>query len=297
MSPRAVLVLLALLIAATPAMTGGPPLVRAAAEQPGIQLDIGVEVGTGAGITAEVTLTAAEPVNVLQGLLDGLLNPGPPAPTPPSPTPPPPQPQPQPQPAPRFPASDSTVKISGVACSELLSGSGFTVDADIVVTNAHVVAGVKDPVVLRPDGTSLAAQVVVFEPRRDVAVLRVPGLKQTPLALGPAVAGTDGLVYGHPGGQDALAVAAVRITSREQIAVPDIYNRPVGPQQVVVLSGDVQRGDSGAAVTGPDGRAVAMVFALNTLSPTLGYAIPSEDLRPSLAMDRSRTADTGPCLS
>ena len=46
----------------------------------------------------------------------------------------------------------STVKVEGEACNRIQEGSGFAAGADLVATNAHVVAGVRQPGVIRPDG-------------------------------------------------------------------------------------------------------------------------------------------------
>ena len=78
----------------------------------------------------------------------------------------------------------STVRVSGQACGRILTGSGFAADTETIVTNAHVVAGVDNPSVIRPDGRRLSATVVVFDPNRDLAVLSVPGLDQAPLTGG-----------------------------------------------------------------------------------------------------------------
>ena len=37
--------------------------------------------------------------------------------------------------------SASTVKVEGQACDRIYEGSGFAVAANVIVTNAHVVAG------------------------------------------------------------------------------------------------------------------------------------------------------------
>src|SRR5206468_132528 len=50
-------------------------------------------------------------------------------------------------------AAPSSVRIVGSACGEVLSGSGFVVSGDNVVTNAHVVAGVEAPQVQQQDGS------------------------------------------------------------------------------------------------------------------------------------------------
>ena len=189
----------------------------------------------------------------------------------------------------------STVKVSGVACGFRLEGSGFAAAKDTVLTNAHVVAGVGAPDVLKPDGQRLAAQVVMFDPNRDVALLDVPGLDERPLPLGPAVVGAEGLVYGHPHGQDALEVSPARVSGRQTTDVPDIYNRQTARRDIVTLTGDVQSGDSGAALVA-GGSVVAMVFAVDMAQPALGYAIPSEDLGVALLAPRTAEGDSGPCL-
>src|SRR5215468_365738 len=75
-------------------------------------------------------------------------------------------------------ARPSVVKIVGTApsCSRNLEGSGFVFARQHVLTNAHVVAGVRDgpTVVLRRH--RYPATVVLYDPERDVAVLYVPTL-------------------------------------------------------------------------------------------------------------------------
>ena len=104
----------------------------------------------------------------------------------------------------------STVKVEGTACRSERDGSGFSVARDLVMTNAHVVAGQDDTFVVRPDGTRLEATAVAFDPDRDLALLSVPGLGQPPLAIAAGAVGTTVAVFGHPGGQaDVSGVAGV----------------------------------------------------------------------------------------
>src|SRR5207237_1813828 len=101
-------------------------------------------------------------------------------------------------------AANSTVKVEAPACSRIQDGSGAVIADDLVVTNAHVVAGSKSPTVLRyPDGDALDATVVAFDPDRDVALLRVPGIDRPALPLGDSFGvGGVGAVVGHPYGGD-----------------------------------------------------------------------------------------------
>ena len=85
----------------------------------------------------------------------------------------------------------SIVKVEGVApsCSGAIEGSGFVYAPKHVLTNAHVVAGVtQGPWVYAPTGP-LPAQVVLYDPQRDLAVLYVPGLNGRGLRFaGPRLA-------------------------------------------------------------------------------------------------------------
>ena len=81
-------------------------------------------------------------------------------------------------------ASPSVVRVLGTACDVGVEGTGWAARPDLVVTAAHVVAGQKDTVVELQSGGRLPADVVAFDPRNDVAVLRVGnlGLRGLPLA-------------------------------------------------------------------------------------------------------------------
>ncbi len=87
-------------------------------------------------------------------------------------------------------ASRSVVRVDGTACGLAIEGSGWVAEPDVVVTNAHVVAGETDTTVeVGGNQPSLPAEPIAFEPQHDIAVLRVPelGLPSLSLALEHAV--------------------------------------------------------------------------------------------------------------
>src|SRR5213078_2025848 len=86
-------------------------------------------------------------------------------------------------------AAPSVVRVLGTACGVGVEGTGWTARSDLVVTAAHVVAGQDDTVVELQSGGRFPAAIVAFDPRNDVAVLRVDGLSLRPLALVPAKSG------------------------------------------------------------------------------------------------------------
>jgi S1-C subfamily serine protease len=191
----------------------------------------------------------------------------------------------------------STVRVSGVACGLRLSGSGFSPAPDTIVTNAHVVAGTTGTQVLRPDGHSLPATVTVFDPVRDLAVLSVPGLAEPSLAVGSAATGESDAVFGHPLGQVPIEVSPARVVRRVTADIGDIYDRPAAPRQILVLTSDLQPGDSGAPLVNSAGKVVGVAFAVANLRRSTAYAVASAELAPVLAQPRAGAVGTGPCIA
>ncbi|MDP8936319.1 MAG: MarP family serine protease [Actinomycetota bacterium] len=190
----------------------------------------------------------------------------------------------------------STVKVSGTACGRVMQGSGFSPAPETIVTNAHVVAGVDRPQVRRPDGRVLNATVQVFDPDRDLAVLRVNGLGQAALPVDSATVGDAGAVFGHPGGQNALEVSPARVESRVNAMGRDLYNRTTTRRDIYILASDLAPGDSGGALVDTAGAVVGVAFAIAPDRSSTAYALTHTELAEVLAAPRGGAVDTGPCL-
>ncbi|MBT2585454.1 MarP family serine protease [Arthrobacter sp. ISL-95] len=182
-------------------------------------------------------------------------------------------------------AAESVLKIAGTAfeCGQNQTGSGFVVSPGRVVTNAHVVAGVSQPVVEVPDGGALPGRVVYFDSQRDIAVLAVDGLQSSPLPLSADLpAGSPAAFAGYPhGGPFQSKPASVQGIST--ILVPDIYGNNPSPEQVYRLAGDVQPGNSGGPLLTMQGQVAGLIFAKTTTDAALGFALTMEDLEPVAA--------------
>ena len=190
----------------------------------------------------------------------------------------------------------STVKVSGIACNRLQEGSGFvTVAPDVVVTNAHVVAGQSEPEVELTDGSRLDATVVVFDPERDLAVLRVPGLSRTPLPIVDAPEGAMGGVFGHPGGAP-LRVQPFQVGDEVRAVGTDIYDGRRTERAVLILASQLRPGDSGGPLVDGGGNVIGVAFAIAPDDPDVAYALDVSELQAVLAGDLSTPVGTGPCL-
>ena len=196
-------------------------------------------------------------------------------------------------------ARDSTVRIVGTACGATQEGSGFVGAARYIVTNAHVVAGARGIEVQEQNGPSQRAVPVLFDPRLDIAVLRVAASPGPVLSLEPEdeERGTKGAVLGYPGGGSLrYSRAAVR---RELRAIGrDIYGRSLVRRDVYELQATVTPGNSGGPFVLTDGRVSGVVFAASTTDPRLAYAIASPSVlrRVDEATGRTRAVSTGECV-
>jgi len=197
-------------------------------------------------------------------------------------------------------ARNSIVKITGTAssCDRSLEGTGFVYAPRHVLTNAHVVAGVRTPVVrIGGAGRRYNARVIVYDSRRDLAVLHVPGLPAPPLAFATtAKRGDQGVVAGFPkGGPYQLEAARVRETIDAR--GPDIYHRSEVTREVHSLYANVQPGNSGGPLLSLDGRVYGVVFAKSLDDPRTGYALTVDEAAPVAAAGQAADAavSTGGC--
>jgi S1-C subfamily serine protease len=193
----------------------------------------------------------------------------------------------------------SVVKISGIApsCSRQIDGSGFVYARERVMTNAHVLAGVTQPIVLA-EGQEYAATPVFVDEDTDVAVLVVPGLPQVPLDFEPQAADTgDGaIIMGFPGGGD-LYVGSARVRDRGDIRGPDFRNSGTVVRDVYALRGNVRSGNSGGPLLDADGDVLGVVFASAIDDPATGYALTAQQVAAAATQGSRATQSvaTGAC--
>jgi S1-C subfamily serine protease len=192
-------------------------------------------------------------------------------------------------------ATAATVLVEGRGCGGLRDGTGFAVEPGLVVTNAHVVAGIEVPDVIRPDGARRPARVVAFDGDRDLALLAVDGLDLPPLPLGDTEPGGRGAVFGHPGG-GPLRLAPFRVEEVVRAVGRDIRDDHETTRRVLVLAAGLARGDSGAALVEADGDVVGVVFAVASGDAGQAYALDTSELRSVLDGPR-RPVPTGACLA
>ncbi|MEU6481207.1 MarP family serine protease [Streptomyces sp. NPDC047017] len=190
-------------------------------------------------------------------------------------------------------AQRSVVKVVGTAhgCGKVLEGSGFVFGDRRVMTNAHVVGGVDEPTVqIGGEGRKYDAKVVLYDWRRDIAVLDVPDLKAPALQFTgtDAHSGDSAIVAGFPE-NGSYDVRAARVRGRITASGPDIYHRGTVRRDVYSLYATVRQGNSGGPLLTTDGRVYGVVFAKSLDDAETGYALTADEIEQDIARGRTAT--------
>lgn len=186
-------------------------------------------------------------------------------------------------------AADSVVKVLGSAtdCDRTVEGSGFVYAPGRVMTNAHVVAGVSEPVVQVGDD-DLAAEVVYYDPDVDVAVLSVPELQAPALQFDDqAESGDNVAVLGYPE-NGPYDVQPARIRDEQSLRSPNIYGEDTVTRDTYSIFGLVRQGNSGGPLVNRRGVVIGVIFAASVTDADTGYALTSGQVE--------RAADAGDSL-
>jgi S1-C subfamily serine protease len=194
-------------------------------------------------------------------------------------------------------AGESVVRVLGTACGLGISGSGWVAAPELVVTNAHVVAGQQDTTVTTRSGAEVGATPVHFDPRNDFAVLQVDGLVEPPLSRAETQRrGTRAAVLGYP--EDGpFTVTPARLGRTGMVVSEDAYGRAPVTRRMVSFRGDVRRGNSGGPAVDAGGNVLTTVFAASVgAGPDGGLGVPVGIVERALA-EADQPVDTGPCVT
>ena len=192
-------------------------------------------------------------------------------------------------------AGNSVVRVLGTACGLGVEGSGWIAAPDLVVTNAHVVAGESDTTVTPAGSTiQLDATPVHYDPENDLSLLHVDGLGGTPLSFASNVeAGTVGAVLGYPE-NGPFTIAPARVGATGPVETQDSYGRGPITRELTALRGEVRSGNSGGPLVDGSGRVMGTVFAATTQGKPGGYAVPNDVVAQALS-DSAGEVSTGAC--
>ena len=194
----------------------------------------------------------------------------------------------------------SVVHVMGQSdqCHRRLMGSGFVLEPDYVLTNAHVVAGTEEVALDTVLGIK-QADVVYYNPEIDVAVVHSPelGLDPLPWAESTASVGQDAIVMGHPE-SGPFEASPARVADRILISGTDIYAESRVERESYTVRGTIREGNSGGPLLNTDGEVLGLVFGAARDNTDLGFALTADQVQRTIGdvTAYNTPADTQACV-
>ncbi len=199
-------------------------------------------------------------------------------------------------------ADGSVVKIAVTGkCGGRGSGSGWIAADGIVATNAHVAAATASMNVrIQGRGSGHRATAIWFEPKNDIALLRVPGLrgKRALKLVRDPKATTIGAALGFPGGSHRILPARIGDTTAKYRGRIDYSGLSkefpenlFGRLVTTFLAPGAAPGSSGGPIVDRQGRVLATIFGGGAVS---AVAVPNRFVRSALRRAK-RPVSTGGC--
>ena len=155
-------------------------------------------------------------------------------------------------------------------------GTGFVVAADgLIATNLHVIGEARPISVLLGGKRHEVTAIHASDRKLDLALLRIDAKNLTPLPLADSNALKTGqaiVALGHPRGLKYSVVSGVLSGKRDMEGM-----------SMLQLAIPIEPGNSGGPVLDLQGRVHGIVTMKSLVTPNLGFAVPSNALKPLLA--------------
>ncbi len=168
--------------------------------------------------------------------------------------------------------------MTGLSQQQLVrgQGSGFIIDREgIVLTNAHVVDRADKVTVILKDGRSLEGKVQGVDPVTDLAVVKISGAKNLPIAkLGDSdliKVGDWAIAVGNPFGLDNTVTLGIVSTLKRASATVGMTDKRL---DFIQTDAAINPGNSGGPLLNANGEVIGINTAIRADAMGIGFAIP-----------------------
>lgn len=174
-------------------------------------------------------------------------------------------------------AVDRARKVNGMGTGVIIDERGY------IVTNHHVVDGVDSLRVTTSDGSAYTAQVVSYDRKRDLAIIKVNATR--PLQVVPLGTSSDlmlgetviavGNAYGY---ENSMTQGIISALSRD-VEV----NEKQAYRNLIQTDASINPGNSGGPLINLEGEVIGINVAIRAGAQRIGFAIPIDDARDAIA--------------
>ena len=168
-------------------------------------------------------------------------------------------------------------KVSGMGTGIVIDERGY------IVTNFHVVDGVDSLRLTSDDGSTYTAQVITFDKKRDLAIIKVePSTPMSVMPLGTSsdlMLGETVIAVGNAYGYEHTVTAGIISALSRDVEV----NETQSYENLIQTDASINPGNSGGPLLNLDGEVVGINVAIRAGAQRIGFAIPIDDARKAIA--------------
>jgi serine protease Do len=154
-------------------------------------------------------------------------------------------------------------------------GTGVVVDQrGYIITNHHVVEGVREIKVTLYDGQSYIGRLVAHDPQTDLAIIKIPTRQRLPLLqIGTSqdlMEGEEVIAVGNAYGYENTVTRGIISALHRTVQVTDSQQY----QDLIQTDASINPGNSGGPLLNIDGEMIGINVAVRVGAQGIGFAIP-----------------------
>lgn len=156
-----------------------------------------------------------------------------------------------------------------VVYTETGVGSGFSIEENLIITNAHVVGNNKTVAVNTYDGTTLKGSVIKTDYEKDLALIQVEK------AFTPLNIKEEGLAIG----QEVYAIGAPKDMPYTMTkGIVSALDRKIENNTYIQIDASVNSGNSGGPLVDENGDVIGIITLKATNAEGIGFALSAEEI-------------------
>lgn len=171
-------------------------------------------------------------------------------------------------------ADDPAVRVEGPRRVNGM-GTGIVIDErGYILTNCHVVDGVRKIEVTMADGTNVVAQLVSSDPASDLAVIKINMQQKLPVIIvgtsHDLMIGEEVIALGNAYGYEHTVTRGIVSALHRSVQVNDTQSY----DDLIQTDASINPGNSGGPLLNIDGEMIAVNVAVRAGAQGIGFAIP-----------------------
>ncbi|MCA9248601.1 MAG: trypsin-like peptidase domain-containing protein [Planctomycetales bacterium] len=163
---------------------------------------------------------------------------------------------------------ESPKRVNGMGTGVVIDSRGY------IVTNHHVVQGVRRIEVTLWDGSNTVAQLIAYDPQTDLAIIKIDVKNELPvITLGSSndlMPGEDVIAVGNAFGYEHTVTRGIISALKRTVQVSDSQQY----EDLIQTDASINPGNSGGPLLNIDGEMIGLNVAVRAGAQGIGFAIP-----------------------